>query len=40
MELVKLLGSLVLNDLKLKSEDVFKDMYDWIGSRMLKENEV
>ncbi|KAK3767112.1 hypothetical protein RRG08_017986 [Elysia crispata] len=39
IDLIRLLASAVLQDLKGKGEDVFKDMNDWLGARYLKEME-
>ncbi|GFR65233.1 sperm flagellar 2, partial [Elysia marginata] len=39
IDLIRLLASAVLQDLKSKGEDAFKDMNDWLGARYLKEME-
>ena len=39
IDLIRLLASAVLQDLKGKGEDAFKDMNDWLGARYLKEME-
>lgn len=39
MELIKLTTMAVLQDLKKKADDAFKDMDDWLGARYLKEME-
>ncbi|GFO03102.1 sperm flagellar protein 2, partial [Plakobranchus ocellatus] len=39
LDLIRLLASAVLQDLKSKGEDAFKDMNDWLGARYLKEME-
>ncbi|ESO92609.1 hypothetical protein LOTGIDRAFT_120497 [Lottia gigantea] len=39
VELIKCITLLVLQDLKVKAENVYKDMNDWLGARFLKEME-
>ncbi|KAK6179274.1 hypothetical protein SNE40_011674 [Patella caerulea] len=39
VELIKVTAMLVLQDLKLKGEECYKDMNDWLGARFLKEME-
>lgn len=39
MELIKLTTMLVLQELKKKGDDAYKDMEDWLGARFLKEHE-
>jgi len=39
MELVKVTAMAVLQDLKGKADEAFKDMNDWLGARYLKEME-
>ncbi|XP_005100478.1 sperm flagellar protein 2 isoform X2 [Aplysia californica] len=39
LDLIRQLACAVLQDLKSKGEDAFKDMNDWLGARFLKEME-
>ena len=39
MELIKITATAVLQDLKNKADNAFKDMNDWLGARYLKEME-
>ncbi|XP_060552949.1 sperm flagellar protein 2-like isoform X2 [Ruditapes philippinarum] len=39
MELIKMTATAVLQDLKNKADNAFKDMNDWLGARYLKEME-
>ena len=39
MELIKLTAMAVIQDLKNKGDNAFKDMNDWLGARYLKEME-
>lgn len=39
MDLIKVLGIAILQDLKGKGDNAFKDMNDWLGARYLKEME-
>ena len=39
MDLIKATGMAVLQDLKNKGDNAFKDMNDWLGARFLKEME-
>lgn len=39
MELIKITAMSILQDLKNKADNAFKDMNDWLGARYLKEME-
>ncbi|XP_076462790.1 sperm flagellar protein 2-like isoform X2 [Babylonia areolata] len=39
LELVKVISMAVVQDLKLKADNAFKDMNDWLGARFLREME-
>lgn len=39
LELIKIHACGVLQDLKNKADNAYKDMNDWLGARFLKENE-
>ncbi len=39
LDLIKVLGMAILQDLKSKGDNAFKDMNDWLGARYLKEME-
>ena len=38
-ELVKAVATNILRDLKNLADNAYKDMYDWLGARFLKEME-
>lgn len=39
LELIKVQGINVLQDLKSKADNTYKEMIDWLGARFLKEME-
>ena len=39
LELVKVVSLNVIADLKVKADNAYKDMNDWLGARFLKEME-
>lgn len=39
IDLIKAVSLAVIQDLKIKGDNAFKDMNDWLGARFLKEME-
>lgn len=39
MDLIKVIATAVIQDLKNKADSAYKDMDDWLGARFLKEME-